>query len=213
MDLFYKGILLGVSIFFFSILLDIFLCPIDIKKLLNNNYDLLMEGYSLSFINLCIITPLLYNNIVPFFVDYKNTTFSLGHFFLMVLFQNIGYYLAHFHMHNGLYWIHKFHHKYNDIVIPSSAFSVSIYEFLYAYILPLLFGAFIIYPSDTSFLCSVGLISLSNIIIHTPILKFVKFPKLLVSTSDHLNHHKHQHKNYAAPILALDRFVEFVKKK
>jgi sterol desaturase/sphingolipid hydroxylase (fatty acid hydroxylase superfamily) len=114
-------------------------------------------------------------------------------------------------MHNGLYWIHKFHHQYSNIVIPSSAFSVSVYEFIYAYFFPFLISAFFIYPSDLSYLSSVAFITSYNLFIHTPALKYVELPKFLVSPMDHLMHHEMQSKNFAAPVFSLDRLFYFFR--
>lgn len=205
MELLNKGTILGFSVFFLSIFMDLYICPNEYRILKNFCYKLLVKGYILAFINLCVITPLLYNYVTPFVVNNKDDTFYLGQFFLMILYQNIGYYIAHIHMHNGLYWIHKFHHQYNYIVIPSSAFAVTIYEYLYAYIFPLIMGAFFINPTDISFLSSVGLIALFNLFIHSPTLQMKNYSKIFVSPTDHLKHHEYQNENYAAPIFALDR--------
>jgi len=208
MDLFYRGLLLGNFVFFLSVFMDLFVSPFEVRILKHSHFTLLLKGYVLSFFNLCVITPTLYSCLTPFVVNYEDSSFYWKEFFLMVLFQNIGYYAAHWHMHNGLYWIHKFHHQYNRIVIPSSAFAVTVYEFLYAYISPLLISALFIYPSDTSFLSSVGLIALCNLFIHSPTLQTVKLPKFLVSPIDHLIHHEFQNTNFAAPVFALDRLKE-----
>ena len=58
---------------------------------------------------------------------------------MFLIIENFWYYLAHMAMHTRqLYWMHRFHHKFNVVVLPSSASAVSIPEFLIAYMAPLI---------------------------------------------------------------------------
>lgn len=53
--------------------------------------------------------------------------------FGIVLIEGVLFYLVHkaFHEIKGLYWMHRFHHRFNTIVLPSSSNAVSIAEYIF----------------------------------------------------------------------------------
>lgn len=159
--------------------------------------------------NLLFISPIAYS-----FVDYNmlqhNMSFSFFKFIGLIFIENIGYYCAHLEMHNNLmlYWIHKFHHKFDVITIPSIAHAVTHYEFLLAYLSPLIVGAFILEPSELEFSMAILMISISNLFIHTHELKNVRWIPGLVSPFHHIEHHNLRNKHYAAPILNIDKIMD-----
>lgn len=53
--------------------------------------------------------------------------------FGIVLIEGVLFYLVHkaFHEIKGLYWMHRYHHRFNTIVLPSSANAVSIAEYMF----------------------------------------------------------------------------------
>ena len=60
----------------------------------------------------------------------------------ILLGHSIGYYLAHRWMHTRrMYWAHRFHHKFNLNVSPTTANAVSLAEYVIAYMLPFIAGA------------------------------------------------------------------------
>eukprot|EP00978_Attheya_sp_CCMP212_P022963 scaffold69486_cov57-Attheya_sp.AAC.1 len=122
-----------------------------------------------------------------------------------------------FHKVRGLWWMHRFHHKFNDVVLPSSANAVSIAEFVFAYMIPILIGATIMNADIYSTLCATYIIQISNLFIHTPFLEghwpsskqnksFAAW--VFVGTSDHLHHHRHMTAHYSAPVFHFDRILD-----
>merc|ERR1719181_1889183 len=76
----------------------------------------------------------------------------------------IGYYCAHRWMHTRrMYWAHRFHHKFNTVVVPVTANAVSLAEYAIAYMLPFIAGAWMLRPDRCSMFISVGIISINNL--------------------------------------------------
>lgn len=118
------------------------------------------------------------------------------------------FYFAHMAMHSkSLYWMHRYHHRYNTYVTPSSANAVSISEFLFAYIIPPAIILVVVQPSKFEMNTAMNVISFCNILVHTPCIEDWSernLPAWWVGTSDHCEHHRRITKNYAAPCLNLD---------
>lgn len=132
---------------------------------------------------------------------------------MFLLIENGLYYCAH-SMHRQLYPIHRFHHRFNYIVLPSSASAVSIPEFLLAYMTPFIFAAWGSSSDKASAVVAVLMVITANLIIHTPALeeKFHRYmPWLFVSPEDHLAHHRQLTCHYSAPIFHFDRMIESLK--
>ena len=122
----------------------------------------------------------------------------------ILLTQSILYHFIHKLMHTPLFYsIHKFHHKFNKTVIPISANAVSINEFLFAYLFPIIFPCYLFSPDQLSINISIAIISLNNILIHTPGLRNISkyLPSVFVSTDKHMIHHKIKNKYYSAPTI------------
>ena len=133
---------------------------------------------------------------------------------MFLLIENGLYYCAHWAMHRQLYPIHRFHHRFNYIVLPSSASAVSIPEFLLAYMTPFIFAAWGSSSDKASAVVAVLMVITANLIIHTPALeeKFHRYmPWLFVSPEDHLAHHRQLTCHYSAPIFHFDRMIESLK--
>jgi len=131
-----------------------------------------------------------------------------------LLIENALYYCAHYLMHTRrLYWMHRFHHKFNVVVLPSSASAVSVPEFAFAYMTPFFAAAKFGSCDKPSAVAAVVLISAFNLIIHTPALEetFARYPWLFVSPSDHLTHHRQLTCHYSAPIFHFDRILLSLK--
>jgi sterol desaturase/sphingolipid hydroxylase (fatty acid hydroxylase superfamily) len=132
----------------------------------------------------------------------------------ILLGHSIGYYCAHRWMHTRrMYWAHRFHHKFNTYVVPVTANAVSLAEYALAYMLPFVVGSAILKPDRLSLFVAVGIISLNNLLIHTPWLADLSaqlVPWWFVSTSDHLEHHKRLTTNWAAPTISIDRLLACV---
>lgn len=135
---------------------------------------------------------------------------------VFLLVENGMYYATHYLMHTRwFYWMHRFHHKFNTIVLPSSASAVSTAEFSIAYMLPFYVAAWVGSCDKSSALVASSLVALFNLIIHTPALdeKLTSiYPWMFVSPGDHLAHHRQLNCNYSAPIFHFDRILLSVKK-
>jgi sterol desaturase/sphingolipid hydroxylase (fatty acid hydroxylase superfamily) len=126
------------------------------------------------------------------------------------------FYVVHraFHTHPKLYRHHRFHHRFNVNVTPMAASAVSPVEYIFAYIIPFTVSLPFVKPDTLSIRLSVAIVSLTNILIHTPKLSEVSsgyIPEWLVSTEDHLEHHRKLNTKYAAPTLNIDYFVSFIE--
>lgn len=132
--------------------------------------------------------------------------------------QSIFFYVAHraFHSNPNWYRHHRFHHRFNTFVVPMAANAVSCVEYVFAYILPFTIAMPFVRPDTLSLRLSVGLVSVTNLMIHTPKLSAVseKFmPEWLVSTNDHLEHHKKLNCKYAAPTFNIDYLLETIESR
>lgn len=209
-----RGLFLGPSVLLLGIFMDNILCKKEMFFLNLYQENALKEAYKKIFLNLTVVSSFLYWFVTPFFVDYdkNNTKIQWFRLFCLIFIQNIGYYYAHYVMHHYLYFIHSFHHQFDKYISSSIAFAVSVEEFLFAYILPLMIGAYILYPNENTFLSGIACIAIFNLIIHTPSLKTEYYPSLFVSPKDHLEHHEKRTIHYAAPIFSIDRILLFLKK-
>jgi len=131
--------------------------------------------------------------------------------------HSLCFYTVHrlFHSSPQLYRHHKFHHRFNIHVPPVAANAVSPVEYIVAYILPFVIAMFFVEPDTMSIRLSVSIVSLTNILIHTPKLAELSekvVPEWLVTTDDHLEHHRKLNTKYAAPTFNIDYFVSFIEK-
>jgi sterol desaturase/sphingolipid hydroxylase (fatty acid hydroxylase superfamily) len=95
-------------------------------------------------------------------------------------------------------------------VLPSSANAVSVAEYVFAYMIPIVIGVAVMRADELSSFLAAAVIGVTNLIIHTPgwweESTHKHYHWIFVSTRDHLNHHrKNQRGNYGAPVLHLDR--------
>ena len=134
----------------------------------------------------------------------------------MLLVQAVLFYLVHkaFHEVKSLWWTHRFHHKFNDVILPSSASAVSFAEYVLAYIFPLWVGAMITSPDPFVIDTVIHIITLTNLLIHSPFMQDKQYPSwLLVTADDHFRHHRKLTCDYAAPVINCDSIIEAVEKK
>lgn len=129
----------------------------------------------------------------------------------VVVIEAVLYYLIHkaFHEVKGLYWMHSYHHRFNTVVLPSTSNAVSIPEYVFAYMFPLVVGVTLTQADEVGALSGALVVGVTNLLIHTPWLEGRPYPSwILVSASDHLSHHRKTRGNYGAPVFHLDRIVE-----
>ena len=206
---FCKGFLLSGSVYTIGIILDHVLSYQALNKMLHENPRLVQEGYVKIQTNLLIISPIVYSAVDTFLLDH-DLSFSHKHFLLLLLIQNIGYFWMHREMHKNrnLKWMHHFHHRFVE-TIPSTGNAVSSYEFILAYVSPIVTGSFLLRPTEVSFASAIGTISVLNLAIHTPQLNHKIWIPGLISPTKHMIHHKECEKHYAAPLLDIDLLIYY----
>lgn len=110
-----------------------------------------------------------------------------------------------FHEIKVLYPAHSFHHRFNEIILPSTASAVSITEFLVAYMFPI-FVACAVVPNDrASGVLGTAIIGITNLLIHSPFMVGTRLHWCLVGADDHFRHHRKLNADYAAPVVSFDR--------
>ena len=130
--------------------------------------------------------------------------------------------LCFYHVHKILHTIpklykwHKFHHLFNTLVTPITANAVSPVEYALGYLAPFCVSMLLLRATETSLWISIQVISMFNLIMHTPKLQYIYdkdqllVPKWMVSTADHLEHHKRLNCHYAAPTLDIDYLADLL---
>ena len=122
--------------------------------------------------------------------------------------QSLWYYAAHRAMHTqGLYWIHRFHHRFQKYICPVAGNAVTPLEFVLAYAAPFTVGGVLLAPDRVTIELLVHGIGFTNLLIHTPWLEEASrkvAPEWLVSSWSHAEHHRKLTLNYAAPTLNVD---------
>jgi sterol desaturase/sphingolipid hydroxylase (fatty acid hydroxylase superfamily) len=151
----------------------------------------------------------------------KDTLTPFQRFFAVLniwLVHSVLFYSLHraFHEYPLLYrTFHRFHHRFNTFVPPVSANSVTPGEYLFGYIIPFAV-ALIVRRSDVwSLRFGITSISIGNLLVHTPKLEVWSekwLPAWIVSTNDHLDHHRKLNTKYASPTFNIDYFVEHLER-
>mmetsp|Transcript_27236 Transcript_27236/g.56755 ORF Transcript_27236/g.56755 Transcript_27236/m.56755 type:complete len:235 (-) Transcript_27236:150-854(-) len=187
----------------------------DIRQIrkLHGGMELHIAGIRATIVNHVVFGPITYDLTIRYCCTQHQSltrwerTFTVVKFLLI---ENALYYCAHYLMHTRhLYRIHRFHHKFNVVVLPSSASAVSAAEFLFAYMSPFLVAAWGASCDKHCAIVAALIIIVFNLIIHTPALeeKFARYPWLFVSPGDHLTHHRQLKCHYSAPIFHFDRMI------
>ena len=205
--MFWKGFLMSFLIYSIENILDVVLCFNEIENFQATQMELYLDAKTIEFFNVIIIAPMLYGIFGPFILDENNFAFEWFAFFQIIFIQNILYFFIHRYMHITNASIHKFHHLFQEHVFPSTANTVSVSEFLIAYLLPLFVGGCLSKTNEVTFLIASYTISMFNIIVHVKKLENIPYPPYLVSPLKHLDHHKRKTKNYASPILDVEWFI------
>lgn len=206
---FCKGLLLSGAVYSIGVILDNTISNNTLDKMIRENRRLVQEGYDKIQTNLLMISPVIYSGVDTFLLD-NDTDFSLSHFLFLVFIQNIGYFWIHREMHRNpeLKWMHRFHHQFIE-TIPSTGNAVSSCEFIFAYVTPIVVGAFLLRPAEITFASAIGTISILNLAIHTQQLNNKLWIPGLISPTKHIIHHREHDKHYAAPLLDIDLFLDY----
>eukprot|EP00322_Chrysochromulina_rotalis_P004963 CAMPEP_0115850210 /NCGR_PEP_ID=MMETSP0287-20121206/11845_1 /TAXON_ID=412157 /ORGANISM="Chrysochromulina rotalis, Strain UIO044" /LENGTH=274 /DNA_ID=CAMNT_0003304197 /DNA_START=17 /DNA_END=841 /DNA_ORIENTATION=+ len=173
------------------------------------------QGVAMNVVNNCVLGPMAYELVATRWLSAPfSTSGRVAMVCAILLGHAIGYYCAHRWMHTrAMYWAHRFHHRFNTVVVPVTANAVSLAEYSIAYMAPFVAGSAMLRPDHVSLFVAVGIISLNNLLIHTPRLADMSaqiIPWLFVSTADHLEHHKRLTTHWAAPTISIDRLLALV---
>lgn len=228
-----RGVLAGALAVLLTMALEL-TCLDEVHKLCVSNKALYHSAIRTNLWNNLVLGPLTYYVAIHYFCQLpgklsvtEQVQAALG----IVLVEAVLYYGIHrsFHEIKGLYWMHSYHHKFNVVILPSSANAVSVAEYNLAYMLPLVAGVLLTHADELSTFAGSAIVAIANLLIHTPwldastattsthqLIHRKTIPWLFVTASDHFNHHRPQSsngnssssKNYGAPILHMDRIVE-----
>lgn len=213
----YSGFRVGLETFIIGIIFDNTISIESKKKLEDKNPELLIEGYRKVTINLLLLSPYLYYFLENYLITKKEINFNFGKYCLILLIHSFGYYYAHIVMHkiNIFKEMHKFHHKFTNILIPSIGNAVSVYEFTFAYASPFILASYLLDSNLITLNYAIKTVSFFNLMIHCNELKNLKYYKMLVSPNDHLNHHKlkREKNTYSAPIINMDYIANKIANK
>mmetsp|Transcript_33506 Transcript_33506/g.70510 ORF Transcript_33506/g.70510 Transcript_33506/m.70510 type:complete len:255 (+) Transcript_33506:140-904(+) len=208
------GLILAMATLLITLVLE--LCSIPSAMAITRQKGgqrLYLTAVAMNFFNHLILGPPVYAIATSFFCrrELYPPLLSAGSCAGCVLVHALGYYTAHRAMHTReFYWAHRFHHRFNSHVSPVVANAVSFVEYLIAYILPFVLAALLFRPDGPALFATVCIVSLNNLLIHTPSLEDLSqslVPWFAVSTTDHLEHHRRLTKNYAAPTLNIDAML------
>lgn len=208
-----KGLMLGSTVWMLSYIADNTISLESIKKIKTENYALYMDAMSSLLVNMLIISPVSYAGADILIINHNLSWYyiDIQKIMSILLIQNIGYYIVHrcFHEFSSLYKYHKFHHKFDKVLVPSLGNAVSKEEYIYAYILPIILGAGITQPSELTFLIPIFITVFLNMMIHCQELNNLIFPFFLVSPQNHYEHHQVRNKHYAAPLINIDSIIKY----
>ena len=114
-----------------------------------------------------------------------------------------------FHEHRVLWPAHAFHHKFNDVILPSTASAVSITEFLVAYMAPITIACWVCRCDRASGILGSAVIGITNLLIHSPFMVGTKLHWCLVGADDHFRHHRKLTTDYGTPVVSFDRLFGY----
>ncbi|KAL9186510.1 hypothetical protein ACHAXT_005748 [Thalassiosira profunda] len=218
MDLLLEGFFFSASAVVLVLAFEFGLAAADVKRLQEREggKELYRAGLIATIFNHLVLGPITYYLTLTYCtVDYELNLWQQAFAVLkFVVIENGLYFVGHYLMHTRqLYWMHRFHHRFNAVVLPSSASAVSVPEFIFAYMSPFLAGAYFGACDKNSALAAVSLVAFFNLVIHTPSLEeaFENHPWIFVSPGDHLAHHRQLACSYSAPIFHFDRMLSSAK--
>ena len=166
-----------------------------------------------NFVNILILGPAIYALGVNCFAATVRLPLAdsvrLGCF--MICGHACGYYFSHRAMHTKLlWWTHRFHHQFNDLICPMAANAVSHSEFVGAYMLPFFVLVPLIQPDALAIVISGSSVSFANLLIHTPALHTLseRLPSFVCTTSAHFKHHRQFTTNYGASTFKFDYVID-----
>jgi Fatty acid hydroxylase superfamily len=205
------GVILGTLNLCFTAFLESFF-PEDIQRQRQKKggSELYKRAWVANIINLQLLVPLTHYFRVVYTCRTGLSVFEQCQAVVGILvIESFLYYLVHkaFHECKSLYWMHSFHHKFNEVILPSTACAVSVFEFTFAYMLPIVLGSYVMQADRMSGIIASGIIGGSNLMIHCPLLANIELPNFLASAKGHFQHHRKLTQNYGAPVLQFDNIL------
>lgn len=188
-------------------------CPDEVAKLVNKKEGakLYVKAIVLSVFNMMVLGTLSYVMIVEYLCEERPLTVvqQMRGIVGVIVIENFLFFLVHkaFHEVKGLYWAHSFHHRFNEVVLPSTAMAVTVTEFTTAYLAPIIIGCTLLPVDRTSVVICAIVIGTSNLLIHTPCMLGTKVPWFIVTADDHFRHHRKLTTDYGAPLVSFDRIL------
>ncbi len=204
------GLFLGWSTMFVTSCLEIANKDTVFKIIKKQGMRLYLTAWAHTTVNATIYGPIVYYWVGDNIIDYSNKHSYLKSVIntnSLLVIHSIGYWLVHIMMHNKrFFFMHRFHHKFSTHVSPVIAMAVSPYEYFFAYMLPFIIGSYIIVPNNIELVIAAGIVSICNLIIHSPSLELYSYliPESLVTPIKHLTHHELMNTHFAAPTYDLD---------
>ncbi|CAB9507295.1 expressed unknown protein [Seminavis robusta] len=209
---FMKGLEIVNVTIIVTIILELY--SLDTTKIIwAKDKSLYLQAVALNFVNHYLYGIPVYMVAALFFVRKVDEEYSAAFVALQTLgvmaVHSLCYYEMHktFHTFPKLYKYHKFHHRFHTHVTPMVANAVGFVEYMLAYVVPFAVAGAIVRPYADCLILAVYITSLTNLSIHTPKIEAwseKNMPSWLVSTHDHLEHHKKLTVHYGAPTLNVD---------
>lgn len=161
---------------------------------------LIVDGLSLSFFNLLVLGPFFHMHVAQW-TRPRQLARRIVDTFLIVGIHSGLYALCHRAMHKvaALRGIHADHHRFKNIVFPSAANAVSAQEFVSAYMMPFAVATRLLVPCEASLNVAIAIVSVCNLLVHSPHLASGSWLTWLVHPKDHNEHHRTRAPSYAAP--------------
>ena len=179
---------------------------LDQQQSIKPDVDLYKEAWSAILINLLFLGPFVFHKVEKHALPKKFIVNIVDTVSLVIVHSGL-YSLIHRCMHKVVAFrpIHRFHHRFKNIVIPSSANAVSASEFMIAYMLPFVIGCKILSPSKTALVLSASIVSMFNLFVHSKNLKNKPWIPGFVKPADHFDHHLKKTEHYSAPTISWER--------
>ena len=202
------GLELGTITLISGKLMDKTISKKSTHRLQKQNPKLYQDGLKTATNNLMLVGPSYYWGVENFILSHQVSNNLPLETLLLVMIHSLGYYSVHRLMHRSDLFrkYHYFHHQFNETLIPTIGNSVSMAEFTFAYMSPFIIGCLLINPGQDSFNCAILIVSIMNLVIHTPEMSNITWSNWLVSPKTHLFHHqgKNPRSTYSAPTFNLE---------
>lgn len=212
------GFVASSLIILLTVILESF-CPEEIEKLLHKKggKELYRQAIVANLVNVSFFGTLAYFVTVVYFCHPGPLTLTeqIRGACGVVIIEGLLFYLVHkaFHEVKGLYWAHSFHHRFNEVILPSSASAVSVTEFVVAYMMPIIFACAVVPNDRASAVLGSAIIGITNLLIHSPFMVGTKYHWAFVTPDDHFRHHRLLKTTYGAPVLSFDRVFNMSNEK